>query len=92
MGGGAENIHQGWRFGRTTYSGGRIINREWHNEQKIAQFAVVGWMNSPGHRANILNGVYNREGIGVAFAPDGKLFITQNFLLKGLLMQSRGVP
>ena len=77
--GGAENIHQGWRFGRTTYSGERIINREWHNELKIAQFAVVGWMNSPGHRANILNGVYNREGIGVAFAPDGKLFITQNF-------------
>ncbi|MEK7443217.1 MAG: CAP domain-containing protein [Chloroflexota bacterium] len=29
--------------------------------------AVTGWMNSPGHRANILNGVYVHIGSGYAF-------------------------
>jgi hypothetical protein len=28
--------------------------------------AVVGWMNSPGHRANILNGGYTEVGFGIA--------------------------
>jgi uncharacterized protein YkwD len=27
---------------------------------------VKGWMNSPGHRANILNGALRTSGIGVA--------------------------
>ena len=77
--GGAENIYTDWRYGTTTYSGGRIINREWHSESRIAQRAVDGWMNSPGHRANILTGVFNSEGIGVGFAQNGEILITQNF-------------
>lgn len=28
--------------------------------------AVIGWMNSPGHRANILNGEYSEVGFGIA--------------------------
>lgn len=28
--------------------------------------AVTGWMNSPGHRANILNGKYQEVGFGIA--------------------------
>lgn len=28
--------------------------------------AVVGWMNSPGHKANILNGSYKEVGFGIA--------------------------
>lgn len=28
--------------------------------------AVTGWMNSPGHRANILNGAYQEVGFGIA--------------------------
>ena len=29
--------------------------------------AVAGWMDSPGHRANILDHQYDRTGIGIAF-------------------------
>ena len=36
-----------------------------------AEYIVTNWMNSPGHRANILNGNYKRMGIGVAFSPNG---------------------
>ncbi|GAA3205322.1 sigma-70 family RNA polymerase sigma factor [Actinocorallia longicatena] len=36
------------------------------------------WMNSPGHRANILNCAYTQVGVGIA-SGDGKLWWTQNF-------------
>lgn len=32
--------------------------------------AVTGWMNSPGHRANILNGDYSEVGFGIANSPN----------------------
>ena len=76
---GAENIFQGWEFGRTTYRNGRIIYREWFTAQQIAEQAVSGWISSPGHRANILTPFFDREGIGVAADSVGKLLITQNF-------------
>lgn len=31
---------------------------------------VAGWMNSPGHRANILNSNFQDVGIGIANSPD----------------------
>ena len=34
-----------------------------------AQEAVAGWMNSKGHRENILNAGYQNVGFGVAMAP-----------------------
>lgn len=32
--------------------------------------AVAGWMNSPGHRANILNASYSEVGFGIANSPN----------------------
>ena len=40
------------------------------------------FMDSPGHRANIL-GDYNYAGIGTDTAPDGKLYVTVVFMKKG---------
>lgn len=38
--------------------------------------AVTAWMNSSGHRANILNGSYNYTGIGVVSSPKyGKVYV-----------------
>ena len=38
--------------------------------------AVTAWMNSSGHRANILNGSYNYTGIGVVSSPKyGKIYV-----------------
>jgi uncharacterized protein YkwD len=36
-------------------------------------------MLSPEHRKNILNGNYDREGIGVAVSPNEEVYITQDF-------------
>jgi uncharacterized protein YkwD len=41
--------------------------------------AMAGWMNSPGHRANILNCSLRAIGVGVARAADGQLYFTQDF-------------
>ena len=35
---------------------------------------MVAWMNSPGHRANIVNGTFTQIGIGLAYAPDGTAY------------------
>ena len=38
--------------------------------------AVTAWMNSPGHRANILNGSFNQTGIGVVSGSKyGKIYV-----------------
>ncbi len=38
--------------------------------------AVTAWMNSSGHRANILNNTYNYTGIGVVSSPKyGKVYV-----------------
>ena len=41
-------------------------------------------MSSPGHRQNILDSSYDRAGVGIAIADDGKVFFTAEFLLAGL--------
>lgn len=38
-----------------------------------------GWMNSPGHRANILNPAYRLLGIGARKGHDGRWYVAQVF-------------
>lgn len=44
-----------------------------------AQKMVQDWMNSPGHKANILNPNFNKIGVGVAFSDCGRSYATQEF-------------
>jgi uncharacterized protein YkwD len=46
--------------------------------QATAQEVVDAWMNSPGHRANILNCASHAIGVGVQFGPGGPWW-TQDF-------------
>ncbi|MHB8129461.1 MAG: CAP domain-containing protein [Mobilitalea sp.] len=46
--------------------------------QKTPQDVVTGWMNSPGHRANILNSSFGKIGIGV-YQTNGVIYWTQLF-------------
>ena len=51
------------------------------NPERFAKAAVAGWMNSPGHRANILSPDFDRSGIGVAVTSRGTTaYATQVFM------------
>ncbi len=62
-------------FGISCRSAGENIAKG----QATPQSVVNSWMNSSGHRANILNSSYNR--IGVGYVADGKYW-TQMFIGK----------
>lgn len=47
--------------------------------EAIAERIVEGWMNSEGHRENILRENWDSEGIGVYIGDDGRIDATQNF-------------
>ena len=48
------------------------------DQKKLARDLVDGWMKSPGHQANILNGQFRFIGVGIAEA-DGYIYVTQDF-------------
>lgn len=48
--------------------------------QKTASEVMNSWMNSSGHRANILSPTYNQIGVGVARDNNGSLYWTQMFI------------
>lgn len=46
--------------------------------QRSPEEVVKGWMNSPGHRANIMNGNFGKVGIG-CYVSNGTIYWTQLF-------------
>ena len=50
--------------------------------QRTPAEVVNSWMNSSGHRANILNANFTDIGIGVAKSSNGTLYWTQMFIGK----------
>lgn len=48
--------------------------------QRTPQEVVNAWMNSPGHRANILSPAYTQTGVGAAKKANGTLYWTQMFM------------
>ena len=72
----AENIHKVTIGYIEKLDGSRTVILNW--PPFIAGQMVDGWMESPGHRANMLSPYYHYIGIGVAF--DGKYYLaTQDF-------------
>ncbi len=42
-----------------------------------AQATTLGWLESPGHRANLLNPQFTHVGFGAALYPDGRVAVAQ---------------
>ena len=55
-----------------------------HSYATLARHSVDLWMNSPGHRKNILNRKVRKTSTAVAFDPNaaycGRFWLTQNFV------------
>jgi uncharacterized protein YkwD len=76
----SENLYQGYRYhSYLTAPNGTIMAYNWSSVDYIANQAVNGWMNSQGHRENILDYHFQQEGIGVSFSSDDKIYVTENF-------------
>ncbi len=74
----AENIFQNNLYDSITYIN-LIPIHDWNTQGEIPQSTVQGWMDSAGHRQNILTRTYDREGIGIAISGDDKVYITEDF-------------
>lgn len=48
--------------------------------QRTPQEVMNAWMNSPGHRANILSPSYSQIGVGFAKNKNGVCYWTQEFI------------
>ena len=76
---GGENIAQTWFEERIRTDGG---TEYYGNTSELAEGIVEQWMNSPGHRKNILRPYWENEALGVYLTgKDGKtaVYATQNF-------------
>ena len=75
----AENISWSTLYSRYQTRNGIIVSKDYYGLEELAFLVVDGWMNSSGHRENILTGSYDVEGIGVAVNSDEEVYVTQNF-------------
>ncbi len=78
----AENLFQSYRYSgykRETTATGTRTTYDYLDEDALARQAVTEWMNSPGHRRNLLNAESRRHAIGVAFGQDDSIYFTDVF-------------
>lgn len=61
-----------------THAGENIAYYQGYSSRNLAPRVVADWMNSPGHRANILDPHYECIGVGVATEGD-RIYVTQVF-------------
>jgi len=74
------NVHK--ELGNGWYSDGIAENigmMEGYASNDVASAMMKSWMNSPGHRANILDANYDFIGVGVAYNGYGTYYLTQDF-------------
>lgn len=71
-----ENIAQTWA---NKYVEKRDGDEIYRTESELAAALVEDWMNSRGHRKNILDQRYRSTGVAVAIRDDGKVFAVQAF-------------
>ena len=82
----AENIHMVSEVTMwLVWPSGLRVPSKTRSTQEIAATLVDEWMDSSGHRANILDPTLYKIGVGIALSPDrpplgsGHVFATQNF-------------
>lgn len=75
----AENIHQAWLYSSYSTLSGLVVGKDYYSLAELAEVIVQDWMDSAGHRENILDEEYDRAGIGVFVTDTEEVYTTQNF-------------
>lgn len=66
------------RLGENVGISGTVITDSPENSHKVSNIIFDAFMNSPGHRANILDARYNKHGMGAYKTTDGRrIYISQ---------------
>lgn len=71
--------HARWMARNRNLSHGGGVAENIGMGQTSASEAVSSWMQSSGHRANILDGGHSRIGVALAHGPDGTAYWCQQF-------------
>jgi uncharacterized protein YkwD len=61
---------------------GRVLDTIYKGLDGFAKESVSAWMNSTGHRENILYEHYNEDGVGIAENGNNTYYFTQNFITR----------
>lgn len=67
-----------WTYTSGSLNGQPVVVNDF---RPLVEQAEVSWMNSPGHRANLLNDAFSHIGVGIAYsATAGEMRMVQVFL------------
>lgn len=80
---GSDGSTVGMRDERAGYNGWTAIGENVAYGAATADQVMALWMNSPDHRANILNSAYTHFGGGISWAANGTPYWTQDFGTSG---------
>lgn len=68
---------------RRWFRNGVLTKIDYKTADQLIKDAGEGWMNSTGHRHNILTPEYDESGMGIAVSPDGiSYYFTQVFIMR----------
>ena len=70
-----ENLYHGWLYSSLSTNG----KHDWLSVEELAEKIVDDLMNSPEHRANILDPDFEKHGLGVAITHEYGFYVTQDF-------------
>lgn len=73
---GGENVAQSWFGEPVDVDGERFVAED---EGELADHLVSQWMDSPGHRENVLRESYAESGVGVVVTEENRVYATQKF-------------
>jgi len=80
----AENIFLQHTVESYTYDEfGNLVNVVYKNQTFLTKETVDGWLNSIGHKENMLKPEFNEAGVGIAEDLNGtKMYITLDFIIR----------
>ena len=73
-----ENAAMTWFERPVAVNGERVT---YHTAEELAEGLVDQWMDSPGHRENLLESRYEIHGVGIVITDDGAVFATHKMCL-----------
>jgi uncharacterized protein YkwD len=80
---GSNGSDIGQRADGAGYSGWQTLGENVAYGFLSVDSVMTAWMNSPGHRANILNGAFTSVGLGEVASASGVEYWTQDFGASG---------